>query len=1200
MLRQLFLRLYVRIFFRKTFLVHGLRCYIRMLILRRCIYKYVVLTLSLSFAGISAEFYKKKGKERTERAIYNRMENGFQIQETVDEGIEIAGKTEESSSEFFRKYVKKSFKCELCPKFFNSLYCCNIHFKMSHKNSGLVFEELMKSSKPIISCVLCNKNYGWKFPTAKHYLKHHKDALSETTSGSNRRESNTSLVIGSSNRSESAVKHTKSFKQKNVVLGSGLSNRKKKAKKIPLRVKFFTIKKNGKKNGKKVKNKNSSIDQRKAVSKYSMKNETTSQNNSEQKLYTSPDITIKQECRKMESVVNIELQKRSNSYTSHTEIEGCSSVTNTENNSSQKDTGQYDDDLNSMVMNDVSSQAEHECSTHSVELHSTVKSTVEDTSESEQVPLVISCKDKLHERLMLSFDQREPKTKQAHRDKAGKKSSYDFSGLTITLQCSSQSRMIKDTSRQDTSMTKSDSANKVPQFTNVKITLGSDSHRSVMGTSENDDSCRNTSSVEHIVPSFNQDKEKNLEVGSDKIFVEYNSSKSSDYIRKKIVESESESLGNLREESKNKDEVSTCSTSLEVHVMEPLGSQPSDVEPVKILSKSCVSINSPKDLTLKSGTKRSHNGKAGPKSSKISRESLTKRFERSHSLGNEKDSDKHTSELSEGNEELNNDMADKHGVKQHVIKDTRKSGRLSPKVFLHRLPEMLIIRKSVNIKDLSHLERQGETNYVGKNCVDFTSNTSLIGDVASSPLVSSPMEGGAVSTPVHSLIEDGNELMFDEVDEEQAAVIAQNVADLSKVVMQVRKSRSRSRSGGNKNIEVGNKTTIETENKLTSDVYIDEGFVKSSLSDDYCAHEKDDIKNNSIDDEMLTSLSQENYSSDLESNERMGECIEMDKSEHIKPSEKENFMRQIELSGESSDDLCKTTKKIELLPCFSPLTVELSDDGKTKTKRGRSKLHSSEKDNRLVSKGSPSKSKEESSCKERRSRRKTRSSCINEESEKSDKVRTTENVVVSGNGNLHQMHFESSQEDNDDELIDNTTDAQTSDEAESKQSRAIHEKLTGKKKNELEGADNQGKNGKIKQSGKKKMESKTELSKNMQLSDSSNFDQSLEGSFPNDGLSKRIEIGKVADTLSESELLSGNDDGENYVYTETDYSQVHVDQSDTNEEKDYDAIVTGTMVTDEEEGGGGIVESEPTLTSTPSVTAGVKVTMVTLMILQGI
>ena len=158
---------------------------------------------------------------------------------------------------------------------------------------------------------------------------------------------------------------------------------------------------------------------------------------------------------------------------------------------------------------------------------------------------------------------------------------------------------------------------------------------------------------------------------------------------------------------------------IETHIMEPLGAQHSEVEPVKLLGKSCVSINSPKAQRLKHSKDNEKGGSLtcanSGKRSKISCESLAKRFERTNlhheqrnisevkGQGDQKLIGGNTNQIelksSNKNESSGNDYNSVE-MQNNELKDNMETKCQSPKIFLNRLPPFLEVEKSVNVNDI--------------------------------------------------------------------------------------------------------------------------------------------------------------------------------------------------------------------------------------------------------------------------------------------------------------------------------------------------------------------------------------------------------------------------------------------------------------------------------------------------------------------
>ncbi|VDI17953.1 Hypothetical predicted protein [Mytilus galloprovincialis] len=397
----------------------------------------------------------------------------------------------------------------------------------------------------------------------------------------------------------------------------------------------------------------------------------------------------------------------------------------------------------------------------------------ETTLENMSLLLSGTHKDSLHERLLIPFIE---KSQQERKDNK-------YKGLKITLPSSGEGgRIIINEENLET--TESEKSQKVVKnqndFVNFKITLQTRSEcRTVMSA--------NKSEVKGLDGG---DKTKENNIIQDKGLLEADTENETEnqICPTDQKKKEPKTKSTVCTEQRLSDNSSNSATSkiktskrsrLESHIMEPLGTKRSEVEPVQLLGKTCISINSPKALreqqeqSKTSNNKILDNLKAVGKKSKISRVSLTRRFERTHM---HQDIDEQTHDNSDVDEqELEQiTVSQKVDFQEDARQLYNKSKRRSPKIILEKL-SMNESEQTINISNIPLLKDRYTKVYETESMCASGSNLDPLFDVKASC-----MEG--------EISED------EEYDEEKAAIVAQQIADLREIVL----SRRSRKFGGTK------------------------------------------------------------------------------------------------------------------------------------------------------------------------------------------------------------------------------------------------------------------------------------------------------------------------------------------------------------------------------------------------------------------
>ncbi|XP_052102036.1 uncharacterized protein LOC127735771 isoform X2 [Mytilus californianus] len=397
-------------------------------------------------------------------------------------------------------------------------------------------------------------------------------------------------------------------------------------------------------------------------------------------------------------------------------------------------------------------------------------------------------KDSLHERLIIPYSEKSPQGRIDNK----------YKGLKITLPSSGEGRIVRN--EENLEGTEFEKSHKVlknqKDFVNFKITLQTRSEcRTVM--SANKSSVGNRSEAKGLDGS---DKTKENNIIQEKSLLESETENETENHNcptdKNAKETES-TVGTEQDLSNNtsnsvqepeklaeKSKIKTSKRSrLESHIMEPLGTKPSEVEPVKLLGKTCISINSPKALREQQehsktlNNKNLDNLKAVDKKSKISRASLTRRFERAHMHSEHQDHDDNTLDSSEVDEQLEqkqNTVSQKDDIQKDARQQYNKSKRRSPKVLLEKL-SISESEQTVNISSMPLLK-------------DRYTRVTEIENVCASGRNLDPLFGVKSSSIEGEISED------EEYDEERAAIVAQQIADLKDIVL----SRRSRKFGGTK------------------------------------------------------------------------------------------------------------------------------------------------------------------------------------------------------------------------------------------------------------------------------------------------------------------------------------------------------------------------------------------------------------------
>ncbi|XP_063434516.1 uncharacterized protein LOC134715898 isoform X2 [Mytilus trossulus] len=389
-------------------------------------------------------------------------------------------------------------------------------------------------------------------------------------------------------------------------------------------------------------------------------------------------------------------------------------------------------------------------------------------------------KDSLHERLLIPFLE---KSQQERKDNK-------YKGLKITLPSSGEGGriIINEENLETTELEKSQKVVKNRNdFVNFKITLQTRSEcRTVM--SANKSSVGNKSDVKGLDGS-DKTKENNIIQEKGLLDADTENETENQICPTDLNEKEPEAKSTVCTEQHLSDNSSNSATSkiktskrsrLESHIMEPLGTKRSEVEPVQLLGKTCISINSPKALreqqeqSKTSNNKNLDNLKAVGKKSKISRVSLTRRFERTHMHQDIDEQTHDNSDVDEQQELEQITVSQKVDFQEDARQLYNKSKRRSPKIILEKL-SINESEQTINIINIPMLKDRYTKVYETESMCASGRNLDPLFDVKASC-----MEG--------EISED------EEYDEEKAAILAQQIADLREIVL----SRRSRKFGGTK------------------------------------------------------------------------------------------------------------------------------------------------------------------------------------------------------------------------------------------------------------------------------------------------------------------------------------------------------------------------------------------------------------------
>ncbi|XP_076104839.1 uncharacterized protein LOC143073300 isoform X4 [Mytilus galloprovincialis] len=554
-------------------------------------------------------------------------------------------------------------------------------------------------------------------------------------------------------------------------------------------------------------------------------------------------------------------------------------------------------------------------------------------------------KDSLHERLLIPFIE---KSQQERKDNK-------YKGLKITLPSSGEGGriIINEENLETTELEKSQKVVKNQNdFVNFKITLQTRSEcRTVM--SANKSSVVNKSEVKGLDGS---DKTIENNIIQDKGLLEADTENETENQICPIDQNEKEpkTKSTVCTEQRLSDNSSNSATSkiktskrsrLESHIMEPLGTKRSEVEPVQLLGKTCISINSPKALreqqeqSKTSNNKNLDNLKAVGKKSKISRVSLTRRFERTHM---HQDIDKQTHDNSDVDEQRELEQITVSQKVDYFQEDARqlynKSKRRSPKIILEKL-SMNESEQTINISNIPLLKDRYTKVYETESMCASGSNLDPLFDVKASC-----MEG--------EISED------EEYDEEKAAIVAQQIADLREIVL----SRRSRRFGGTKEesskLQNENMIPIEKTDKSKDLSKNEEEQVEENDTSTMFGKRKDILETKNRKQAIITESKSEKHDEDCELTEKIsnqeGQNVleeggsgsnlqsEIHFDQHLvrKSIGEEQSICQTKLPDEiSSTKNCSDARKSIDLSVNDSVNKLKEGSGKEKKKRGRKRKY---------------------------------------------------------------------------------------------------------------------------------------------------------------------------------------------------------------------------------------------------------------------